>query len=157
LYLGPVIFLEFVLSELFMTEFKLNERLKNDCFVLGRLKFSQLLLLNNSLVPWFILVPETNVFEFYELDIETQHLVLEEINELSNYIKEEFIVDKLNIATIGNIVQQLHIHVIGRSENDYCWPGVVWGAEGKQEYSEIEVANIAEKITNKILSFKIMN
>jgi len=136
-----------------MTTFKLNEQLKNDCFVLGKLKFSKLLLLNNSLVPWFILVPEVDVFEFFEIEIETQQTILEEINELSKFLKNEFKTDKINIATIGNMVQQLHIHVIGRSKNDYCWPGVVWGAEGKKLYSNKEFSEIKNKLAGTISCF----
>jgi len=136
-----------------MTTFKLNEQLKNDCFVLGKLKFSKLLLLNNSLVPWFILVPEVDVFEFFEIEIETQKILLEEINELSKFLKKVFETDKINIATIGNMVQQLHIHVIGRSKNDYCWPGVVWGAKGKKLYTEKEITEIQDKLAGTISCF----
>jgi len=101
-----------------MTEsdvFKLDSRLDNDCFTLGQLKTSRLLLLNNSLVPWFILVPETSATEIYELPHAQQLELLDEINLLSNHLKQNFAVDKLNVAAIGNIVNQMHIHIVGRN------------------------------------------
>ena len=136
-----------------MNNFKLDEQLKKDCIVLGKMKTSQLLLLNNALVPWFILVPEVDVIEFFELDLKNQQVLLEEINGLSQFLKTEFEIDKINIATIGNIVQQLHIHVVGRNKKDYCWPGVVWGAEGKQLYSEKELIDIKDKLKKTISIF----
>ena len=136
-----------------MTKLELDEQLRNDCFILGKLKCSQILLLNNALVPWFILVPETDVYEFYELDKDMQQNVLQEINDLSVFLKTEFKVDKLNVATIGNIVQQLHIHVIGRRRDDYCWPNVVWGNKEKRAYSEEEIEIIKSKIINAISYF----
>lgn len=132
------------------TDFKLDARLENDCFTLGRLQSSRLLLLNNSLVPWFILVPETTATELYELPREQQLILLDEINLLSDHLKKNFGVDKLNIAAIGNIVNQMHIHVVGRSVGDYCWPGVVWGAEGKQAYEPEEVENITAQLIKQL-------
>lgn len=132
------------------TNFKLDPRLDNDCFVLGKLKTSQLLLLDNSLVPWFILVPETTATEVYELPQAQQIIVLEEINLISNHLKQNFAVDKLNVAAIGNIVSQMHIHIVGRHIDDFCWPGVVWGAEGKQHYAIDQIDFIKKQLTEKL-------
>lgn len=136
-----------------MTEsdvFKLDSRLDNDCFTLGQLKTSRLLLLNNSLVPWFILVPETSATEIYELPHAQQLELLDEINLLSNHLKQNFAVDKLNVAAIGNIVNQMHIHIVGRRVDDFCWPGVVWGADGKQTYTDNEVETIKSQLSDKL-------
>ena len=132
------------------TNFKLDPRLDNDCFVLGKLKTSQLLLLDNSLVPWFILVPETTATEVYELPQAQQIIVLEEINLISNHLKQNFAVDKLNVAAIGNIVSQMHIHIVGRHIDDFCWPGVVWCAEGKQPYAIDQIDFIKKQLTEKL-------
>ena len=132
------------------TDFKLDSRLENDCFTLGRLKNSRLLLLNNALVPWFILVPETQAPEIYELPQAQQIILLDEINLLSNHLKLHFNIDKLNVAAIGNIVSQMHIHVVGRSVGDFCWPGVVWGAEGKQPYQHDAVETIKSQLTAQL-------
>lgn len=133
-----------------MSDFVLDSRLKNDCHILGQLGSSLLLLMDNSLVPWFILVPKVEVTEFHELDRDTQLQVLDQINLISNHLKQEFSVDKVNVAAIGNIVRQLHIHVVGRSETDYCWPNVVWGAEARKACSEHEVEAIAASIQGRL-------
>lgn len=131
-------------------EFKLDPRLERDCFVLGKLKSSQLLLLNNSLVPWFILVPETTHTELFELENAQQVGLLGEINIISQHLKQNFHVDKLNVATIGNIVSQLHIHIVGRHINDFCWPNTVWGADKKQTYSDDDVEIIKSQLKQQL-------
>jgi diadenosine tetraphosphate (Ap4A) HIT family hydrolase len=126
-----------------MSNFELDPRLANDCFVLGEMEGSLLLLMNNKLVPWFVLVPKVEaISELYELDEGRRNILFDEINVLSEFIKDNFDVDKLNVAAIGNLVKQLHVHVVARTENDYCWPGVVWGVEARQSYSEQEVAKL---------------
>ncbi len=133
-----------------MEKFILDSRLEKDCVALGKINGFILLLLNNSLVTWFILVPEVEETELYELDKETQLNLLETVNNISKFIKIEFKVDKLNVAAIGNIVRQLHIHIVGRTESDFCWPGVVWGAEDKKRYSKKEIKEIVTKLSEKI-------
>jgi len=133
-----------------MSGFALDSRLESDCHLLGQIDNSLLLLMDNSLVPWLILVPMVDVIEFHELDHDTQLQLLEQINLLSAYLKDEFALDKINVAAIGNIVRQMHIHVVGRSEQDYCWPNVVWGAEGRQAYTEDEVMAITASIHVKL-------
>ncbi len=133
-----------------MDNFQLDTQLEKDCFIMGCLGSSILLLLNNAKIPWFILVPKTDVHEIYELDESAQTDLLTSINKLSKFIKAEFAVDKLNIAAIGNIVSQLHIHAIGRNKNDYCWPGVVWGADGSVPYNADEVEKIRCLLEQKL-------
>ncbi len=127
-------------------DFVLDSRLESDCHILGKFDSTLLLLMDNALVPWFILVLQVEVTEFHDLQRETQLQLLDHINLLSNYLKQELSVDKVNVAAIGNIVRQLHIHVVGRSETDYCWPNVVWGAEGRKPYTELELQEISESI-----------
>ena len=134
----------------YFTEFKLDSRLANDCFELGHFKFSRLLLLNNALVPWFILVPETTATEIYDLPHPHQLELLDEINIISRYLKQNFTVDKLNVAAIGNIVKQLHIHIVARQIDDFCWPAVVWGAEGSQAYTENQVELIKQQLRDHL-------
>ncbi len=132
------------------SDFILDSRLESDCHILGRLDTTLLLLMDNSLAPWFILVPMVEVIELHQMERDAQLLELEHINLLSAYLKDEFSVDKVNVAAIGNIVRQLHIHVVGRSEQDYCWPSVVWGAEGRKAYSQSEVQAIAASIQERL-------
>lgn len=119
--------------------FTLDERLQQDCIILGHLPFCQLLLMNNAALPWFILVPETGHTEIYQLDEEQQQKLQQAINQVSEFVMKNFDVTKLNVAAIGNIVSQMHIHVIGRHPDDYCWPGVVWGAKVQSKYSAEQV------------------
>ncbi|MFH1062432.1 MAG: HIT family protein [Candidatus Omnitrophota bacterium] len=128
-------------------EFSIDSRLVADCFILGKLDLSVLLLMNNQLVPWFILVPQTDIKEICELNPNQQAALLKEINQISNFVKSAYPqVSKLNVAAIGNIVSQMHIHIVGRNPADYCWPNVVWGNKQKKVYTESEVAAITEKI-----------
>jgi len=125
-----------------MEKFILDTRLANDCIVLGKLDSSLLLLMDNSLIPWFILVPETSETEFIDLSHAEQARLLKEINLVSTFIREHFNCSKLNIGAIGNIVSQLHIHIIGRDPSDYCWPKVVWGEKEKELYSDEQIESI---------------
>ncbi|MBU1042909.1 MAG: HIT domain-containing protein [Candidatus Omnitrophica bacterium] len=128
-------------------DFILDSRLAADCFILGKLDLSVLLLMNNQLVPWFILVPQTDRKEICELNQNQQTALLKEINIISNFVKSEYPqVSKLNVAAIGNMVSQMHIHIVGRNPADYCWPNVVWGNQQKEAYHESEVAVITQKI-----------
>lgn len=125
-----------------MSDFILHPRLADDCLVLGELELSLVLLMNNALVPWFILVPRVDEIELCDMQENQRTLLLKEIHLLSRHVKENFPVDKLNVAAIGNVVEQLHVHVVGRSRDDYCWPHVIWGAEGREAYEEQEVKRI---------------
>jgi diadenosine tetraphosphate (Ap4A) HIT family hydrolase len=95
--------------------------------------------MNNAHFPWLILVPHSPHTEFFELDASEQLALMTSINSLSVFIKQQFSSDRLNIATIGNIVSQLHIHIIGRSSEDICWPGVVWGTAHRKAYASADV------------------
>ncbi len=139
-----------------MNNFELDPRLAKDCLVLGKLNISLLLLMNNLLVPWFILVPQTSEMEITDLSPSDQAGLLEEINLLSAFIKENFDISKLNIAAIGNIVAQLHVHVVGRDPADYCWPNVVWGTSERKPYTAEQInqitAALSEQLGNKFTS-----
>ena len=130
-----------------MEDFIIHPRLKDDCFILGKLELSLLLLMNNSLVPWFILVPRTSAKEFSELNNEELVTLFTEIKSLSKYVKGNFNVSKLNVAAIGNVVSQFHVHIVGRNPSDYCWPGVVWGTEEKEKYTAARVLEIRASIS----------
>lgn len=133
-----------------MEDFPLDPRLAADCIVLGEMPLSRLLLMNNSLIPWFILVPRRTAVELFELESEDQLALLEEINLLSRFMKDHFGSHKLNVAAIGNIVRQMHIHVVGRKTTDYCWPNVVWGTREKEPYTTVEVTALLESLEGKL-------
>lgn len=124
----------------------LDSRLANDTYRLGAFAGSELLLMNNALFPWFVIVPDTTETEFYSLNRETQMALLEQINCVSQFITGNFRVDKLNIGAIGNIVSQMHIHVVGRRHDDPCWPHVVWGCKHSLAYQTNELTEIINKL-----------
>jgi diadenosine tetraphosphate (Ap4A) HIT family hydrolase len=133
-----------------MNSFTLDARLANDCLVLGKLNTSLVLLMNNSLVPWFILVPQTSETELTDLSMSDQASLLEEINLVSAFIKDHNEITKLNIAAIGNIVSQLHIHIVGRDPSDYCWPNVVWGTGERKAYTVERVKEITAALGKQL-------
>ncbi len=133
-----------------MHDFELDSRLANDCHILGKLDISLLLLMNNSLVPWFILVPKTTKTEMTDLAQTDQEALLKEINLVSNFVKTNFRISKLNIAAIGNIVSQLHVHIVGRNPSDYCWPNVVWGVDEKETYTDERVKEISALLAKQL-------
>jgi diadenosine tetraphosphate (Ap4A) HIT family hydrolase len=133
-----------------MSDFTLDPRLANDCLVLGKLNTSLVLLMDNSLVPWFILVPQTSETELTDLSTSDQVSLLEEINLVSAFIKDHNEITKLNIAAIGNIVSQLHIHIVGRDPSDYCWPNVVWGTEERRAYTVERVKEITAALGKQL-------
>ena len=129
-----------------MSDFVLDKKLAEDTFELGCLNGQLLLLMNNALVPWFILVPITSKTEICELDERDQTILYRNINLLSQHVLQQFDVSKINIGAIGNVVKQLHVHIIGRNENDYCWPDVVWGRQEREQYSENQVNTIIDDL-----------
>jgi diadenosine tetraphosphate (Ap4A) HIT family hydrolase len=140
-----------------MKSFQLDSQLHKDCITLGELEHCLLLLMNNALLPWFILVPKTDKTELYELANDVQAGVWAEVNAVSKFVKNEFAIDKLNVAAIGNVVKQLHIHVIGRKYNDFCWPGVVWGRTEKTPYNKQTIDHIMATVDNSFpIKIKLM-
>lgn len=131
--------------------FELNKKLQEDCFFVGDLKISKLLLMNDSNYPWLILVPRQNgLIELTDLSFEDQVEVLREINLVAKILQEKFGADKLNIANLGNVVSQLHIHVIARFKNDAAFPKPVWGALPAKPYEENEAKKLINEIKNSI-------
>ena len=110
-----------------MTTFALHPRLLQDCYRLGELSATHLLLHRNAAVPWFILVPETDQDNLLDLPIQQRDAVLGDCKRVSDYLTGSRGCAKVNVAWIGNLVPQLHVHVIGRSPDDPCWPMPVWG------------------------------
>jgi diadenosine tetraphosphate (Ap4A) HIT family hydrolase len=123
--------------------FILDQRLENDCFFIQDLKLSKLLLINNKLYPWFILVPRRSALkEIIDLQFSDQEILLEEINQIGKIIQNIYQPDKLNIANLGNMVSQLHIHIIARYKNDSTFPDPVWINKNKIPYENNEVIKI---------------
>ena len=130
-----------------LNTFKLDPQLKKDCLVLGDFPLSQVLLLNDVNFPWLILVPRVaGITEIFHLKPVEQQQLLVESGVIAKMLEQDFAVDKLNVAAIGNIVSQLHLHHIGRFRTDLCWPGVVWGYGKGKPYEKETLGETVEKI-----------
>jgi len=117
--------------------FELHPRLNEDCITVGSFPLCRLLLMNDSNYPWFILVPQrTGVREIFELSEDDQRQLLWESSSLSRLIADHFNADKINVAALGNMVSQLHIHHIVRYSSDAAWPAPVWGHAPAEPYSK---------------------
>ena len=108
---------------------KLHPQLEKDCTVLGEFTLCSLLLVNDANYPWFILLPNReNITEIHQLSASDQQQLLSESMFFCRCLEDLYQPDKLNIAALGNVVPQLHIHHIARFTTDACWPAPVWGA-----------------------------
>ena len=109
--------------------FVLDPRLEADSVFIADGPLSQVRLMNDARFPWLLLVPRVaDASEWIDLDGNQQRLLLAEINQVSKLLCAEPGVQKLNIGALGNIVRQLHVHLVGRHEGDAAWPGPVWGS-----------------------------
>jgi diadenosine tetraphosphate (Ap4A) HIT family hydrolase len=128
---------------------KVSKHFLKDSHFITDLKLCSVRLIDNSKFPWIILIPNRkNITDFTELNLKDQNLLMKEIVYCSNLIKKIFKTKKLNIEKIGNIVPQLHIHIIARSTKDSTWPLSVWVIKGKP-YSKVSL----DKTINKIKKF----
>ena len=117
--------------------FELHPRLAADAFVLGDFPLCRLLLMNDAQYPWFILVPRReNAREIYLLEERDQAQLLRESSLLARALMEAFAGEKLNLAALGNVVPQLHLHHIVRYAADAAWPGPVFGRHPPQPYAD---------------------
>lgn len=111
-----------------MQDFRLHPQLAHDCAVVGDLGLSRLLLLDDCRYPWLLLVPRRpDLRELFDLDRATRTLLFDEACLVGEMLLHEFGGDKLNVAALGNLVEQLHVHVVSRRRDDPAWPGPVWG------------------------------
>lgn len=128
-------------------EFELDSRLSADTISLGNFPLCQLLLMNDANYPWFILVPRrADVTEIYHLSLEDQQQLMRESSFLSENLADLFQAHKMNVAALGNIVHQLHLHHVVRQEGDAAWPGPVWGKVPASPYSDQQLADLIDKL-----------
>ena len=124
-----------------MIDFTLHPRLAADTHFLADLQLCRVLLLNDARFPWLILVPRRTVLrELTDLHPEDRMLAFDEIERASDALRRLYAPDRINVAAIGNIVNQLHIHVVARKTTDAAWPGTVWGNGTAEPYDEASLA-----------------
>ncbi|GAB7532343.1 HIT domain-containing protein [Pseudomonas sp. 3A(2025)] len=127
--------------------FVLDSRLQQDTLPVGDFPLSRLLLSNDAQYPWFILVPRrADITEVFQLDARQQAQLWQETTALANLLRDVFAADKMNIAALGNVVSQLHVHVIARTRDDAAWPAPVWGKHPAVPYTAEQFAAIIERL-----------
>jgi len=127
--------------------FEMDSRLRQDSLVLGEFALCRLLLSKDANYPWFILVPKREkVSELFDMSPQDQAQLWKETTYLAEALKREFAADKMNVATLGNVVSQMHMHVIVRRNGDAAWPAPVWGKVPAVEYGPGEVDAIRQRL-----------
>lgn len=130
-----------------MSDFVLDPRLAADTHVLGDLGLCRLLLMNDATYPWLILVPRhPGLAEVVDLDRDDRIRLMDEIALVSEALQAATAPVKLNVAALGNMVRQLHVHLIARFDTDPAWPGPVWGKVPARSYSPASARDMAERI-----------
>jgi diadenosine tetraphosphate (Ap4A) HIT family hydrolase len=126
--------------------FELHTQLAKDCVMLGDLPLCRVLLMNDTQYPWLILVPQREeIAEIFQLPRLDRQQLLDEVSSVASALAGHFRADKMNVATLGNVVPQLHMHVIVRHRDDAAWPRPVWGVSPAQPYDdEMLTARLAE-------------
>jgi diadenosine tetraphosphate (Ap4A) HIT family hydrolase len=135
--------------------FDLDLRLSRDAFHITDLPLCNVRLMDNKRFPWIVLVPRVaGVSEWIDLDREDQHRLSDEIAVVSHILKALTTPDKLNVAALGNMVPQLHVHVIARYKTDKAWPNPVWGTEAEY-YSEEERSRFIYELKSALDSLQL--
>lgn len=124
--------------------FALHPRLAKGCHPLGIRNECHILLKDNACFPWILVVPETDKEDLHLLEQSRYDEVMLLVRDVSSFVSEHFHPEKINVACIGNIVRQMHIHIVARSPHDPAWPGTVWACDAKQSYHEEQVRSIRE-------------
>lgn len=131
--------------------FQLHPRLEQDCIAIGRFELCRLLMMNDSQYPWFILVPErADLQEIYQLSKAERELLTEESSYLAENLANLYQADKMNIAAIGNLVPQLHIHHIVRYQTDKAWPAPIWGKFATVPYTEQQIRDNLARVKDQL-------
>jgi diadenosine tetraphosphate (Ap4A) HIT family hydrolase len=131
--------------------FALHQRLEADTVPLLDLGLSRLLLMKDAAYPWLILVPMREaVREIHDLDKQDRATLVEEIALASRTLQELYTPDKINVGALGNIVEQLHVHVIARFKSDPAWPGPVWGKVPPQTYGPEALARRLAELKDRL-------
>ena len=127
--------------------FKLDDRIEQDSFLVKENNDFQIRLMDISEVFWVILIPKkSDLTELYELEIKDRNYLLNFAIELGDYLKSKGRYYKTNIGMLGNVVSQLHLHLVLRKKSDPAWPGPVWGYNFKNKLDEKSKSNRSKLI-----------
>ena len=133
-------------------DFSLDPRLAADSCAIATLPLCEVRLMNDARYPWLILVPrQAGLVEITDLAAAEQTRLWQEVNQASTALRAVAPCDKLNLGALGNIVRQLHVHVIARCIGDAAWPGPVWGYGAALAYAEARLAARREALRQALL------
>jgi diadenosine tetraphosphate (Ap4A) HIT family hydrolase len=123
------------------SDFVLDKRLEADTRLVASLALCDVRLMNDERFPWLVLVPRrAGLVEITDLSADEQSTLWQEVNRATSALRAIAPCDKLNIGALGNVVPQLHVHVVARRECDAAWPGPVWGSGSAQPYAETSLS-----------------
>ncbi|ABD05380.1 Histidine triad (HIT) protein [Rhodopseudomonas palustris HaA2] len=132
-------------------DWSLSPQLEKDTINIGDLPLSRVLVIKDANYPWLLLVPRrAGAVEITDLDEVAQAQLMTEISRVGRALKDITKCDKLNIAALGNVVPQLHVHVIARRANDAAWPRPVWGVVPALPHDAEEVQHFISALRRKI-------
>ena len=147
--------LEHIQSEI-LADVVLSEQLAADCHLLFENDDLWLLLNKNAVIPWFILVPKGRFRDLNDLAEPQRTGLFKYADGVSDLLRSDFGSEKINVAALGNMVPQLHLHVIGRTSVDFCWPNPIWGnLDQEKTWSEQQVGDIQQRITAFVSAFAV--
>ena len=134
-----------------LAAWELDPLLERDTVVIGDMPLSRALLIKDATYPWLLLVPRREgAVEIIDLEEVEQAQLMTEVSRVARALKEVTQCDKLNIAALGNLVPQLHVHVIARRTSDAAWPRPVWGVMPPLAHDAEEVQNFISALRRKI-------
>ncbi len=132
-------------------EISLDPRLSSDSARIGRLALCEVRLQDDARFPWLVLVPQREgISELFELAVADRAAAMEEIAQCAAALRAVTQCLKINVGALGNIVRQLHIHIVARNEGDAAWPGPVWGAGTRVPYSEMQKSELIERMRSAL-------
>lgn len=129
----------------------LHPTLARDTVEVARLRLCRVLLMKDRRFPWLILVPEREAREIHELSQTDRAALIEEVARAGEALTRIFRPDKLNVGALGNVVPQLHVHVVARFANDPAWPGPVWGSGAAIPYADEELAALRSGLAAEMI------
>jgi diadenosine tetraphosphate (Ap4A) HIT family hydrolase len=134
-----------------MTGFTLDPRLAADSVAVGALALCEVRLQDDARFPWLVLVPQrARITELFELSAADSALAIQEITQCAAALRAVTQCLKINVGALGNIVRQLHIHIVARNEGDGAWPGPVWGAGTRVPYDGRDRADLIARIRSAL-------
>ncbi len=137
-------------------KFELHPQLAADTFVIGDLPLCRVLLMNDARFPWVILVPRRkDISEIYDLSMQDQQLLWQESALVAEKLMKLTEADKMNIAALGNVVPQLHVHHVARFQTDAVWPKPIWGQGVVEPYSESDKQQMLRNLSEMFRGFLV--